>query len=59
MSFNSAASLPAFIGCDFGLVLGFEIREGISREIPQATIEGVDGVLGSPSEVPAVPQTAH
>jgi hypothetical protein len=38
--------LPALIGFDFGLVLGFEIREGIPREILQAAVESVDGVLG-------------
>jgi hypothetical protein len=38
--------LPALIGFDFGSVLGFEVREGIPREILQATIEGADGVLG-------------
>jgi hypothetical protein len=43
---STAATLPAFIGFDLGLVLGFEVREGIPREILQAAIEGVDGVLG-------------
>jgi len=38
--------LPALIGLDFGLVLGFEIREGILRKILQAAIEDIDGTSG-------------
>ncbi len=34
-------SLPALIGFDFGLVLSFEVREGVPREILQTAIEGV------------------
>lgn len=37
---------PALIGFDFGLVLGFELCEGISWEILQATIEDVNRILG-------------
>jgi hypothetical protein len=38
--------LPALIRFDFGPVLGFEVRDRIPREILQAAIEDVDGVLG-------------
>jgi hypothetical protein len=43
---STTATLPALIGFDFGLVLGFEIREGIPREILQAAIEDVDRIPG-------------
>jgi alpha/beta superfamily hydrolase len=43
---STTATLPALIGFDFGLVLGFEICERIPWEVPQATIEDVDGISG-------------
>src|SRR3954452_4648509 len=43
---STTATLPALIGFDFGLVLGFELREGVPREILQAAIEDVDRILG-------------
>jgi hypothetical protein len=43
---STTATLPALIRFDFGPVLGFEVRDRIPREILQAAIEDVDGVLG-------------
>jgi hypothetical protein len=44
---STTATLPALIRCDFGSVLGFEVRHRIPWKILQAAIEDVDGVLGS------------